>query len=240
MRAVLTFHGVDDSGSVLSVSSDALAGLVAGVRAANHEIVPQAELMEKPEIPDRVALTFDDGFRSVHDAAFPVLRDADAPATLFLTTGFLGSDNHWPGQPGCAPRFSMLDWEYVEALHGSGWAIEAHTGRHLDLRTLGADELDAELAVADEAIEARLGRRPEAFAYPYGYHDERVRERASRRYRWSWTTRLAALSGGEATTMLPRLDAFYLRSPHVYDRFGGSGFSLYPALRRFLREVRGS
>jgi len=240
VRAVLTFHGVDDTGSVLSVSSDALAGLVAGIRAADHEIVPLARLMEKPEIPDRVALTFDDGFRSVHEAALPVLRDADAPATLFLTTGFLGGDNHWPGQPGWAPRFPMLDWNHVEALHAAGWAIEAHTGRHLDLRTLGSDELDAELAAADDAIEARLGRRPEAFAYPYGYHDERVRERVSRRYRWSWTTRLAVLDGAEASTMLPRLDAFYLRSPRVYGRFGRSGFSLYLALRRFLREVRGS
>ncbi len=240
MRAALTFHGVDGTGSVLSVSPQALAGLVDAVRDAGHEIVALAELMEKPERPDRVALTFDDGFRSVHEAALPVLREAGAPATLFLTTGVLGGDNHWPGQPDWAPRFPMLDWDQVEALHAAGWAIEAHTAGHPDLRALSDDALESELRAADEAIEARLGRRPEAFAYPYGYHDARVRARASARYRWSFTTELAPLRGSDDAAALPRLDAFYLQSPWTQARFDTRGFYLYLALRRFLRGVRGS
>ena len=51
----------------------------------------------------------------------PILRELGATATLFLTTGFLGGDNGWPGQPDWAPRFPLLDWEQVEALHGAGW-----------------------------------------------------------------------------------------------------------------------
>lgn len=240
MRAALTFHGVDGTGSVLSVSPQALAGVVTAIRASGHEIVPLAELMEKPEIPNRVALTFDDGFRSVHAAALPVLREAAAPATLFLTTGFLGGDNHWPGQPAWAPRFEMLGWNEVEALHGAGWAIEAHTGHHVDLRALGDDELEAELAAADEILQTRLGRPPQAFAYPYGYHDERVRKLAAARYRWSWTTELAVLAADDDPARLPRLDAFYLRSARVHRHFGSRRFSLYLALRRWLREVRRS
>ena len=44
MRAVITFHGVDASGSVLSLAPETLRGLIAGVRAAGHAIVPLREL----------------------------------------------------------------------------------------------------------------------------------------------------------------------------------------------------
>jgi peptidoglycan/xylan/chitin deacetylase (PgdA/CDA1 family) len=38
-------------------------------------------------------ITFDDGFQNNHDVAFPILREAEVPAIIFLTTGFLNSDS---------------------------------------------------------------------------------------------------------------------------------------------------
>lgn len=38
-------------------------------------------------------LTFDDGFQSVHDLAFPVLETLRVPATVFLVTGLLDTDD---------------------------------------------------------------------------------------------------------------------------------------------------
>lgn len=240
MRAALTFHSIDESGSVLSMSAAELASLAQAIRDSGHEIVPLAELLAEPEQPDRVALTFDDGFRSVFDQALPVLRQAGIPATLFLTTGFVGKENVWPGQPDWAPRFPMLAWHEVEALHAAGWRIEAHTAQHADLRGQSESQLDEELGRADEALEQRLGRRPEAFAYPYGHHDDRVRRCVRRRYRWAVTTELAALSGpADDPVALPRLDSFYLRSARVHRHFGGALFSRYLGARRFLRRVRG-
>ncbi len=239
MRAALTFHGIDPSGSVLSVAPDQLRGLLTAIRGSGHEIVSLNQLLEAPGSPARVALTFDDGFRSVHDEALPILRDAGVTATLFLTTGFLGTDNGWPGQPSWAPRFPLLDWDQVEALHEAGWQIEAHTEHHADLRGLSNDALDEELGRADDAIEARLGRRPQSFAYPYGYLDPTVRGAAARRYRSAWTTELASLDGGTPDPLrLPRLDAYYLREPRVHRRFGGAAFRGYLAARRLLRELR--
>lgn len=45
--------------------------------------------------PNTVALTFDDGYANNLEVAAPILRKFNAPATLFVCTGFLGRDSYW-------------------------------------------------------------------------------------------------------------------------------------------------
>ncbi|MFC5477627.1 polysaccharide deacetylase family protein [Massilia suwonensis] len=54
--------------------------------------------LDEGRLPPRtVCITFDDGYRSVHDLALPILRKFRLPATVFVTSGFLGADagNMW-------------------------------------------------------------------------------------------------------------------------------------------------
>ncbi|CAH0217571.1 Poly-beta-1,6-N-acetyl-D-glucosamine N-deacetylase [Massilia sp. Bi118] len=54
------------------------------------------DLLARGRLPARaVAITFDDGYRSVHDLALPVLREYMLPATVFVTSGFLDHGNMW-------------------------------------------------------------------------------------------------------------------------------------------------
>lgn len=39
------------------------------------------------------AITFDDGFQSVYDVAFPILKRMGLPATVFVVTGLVGTDD---------------------------------------------------------------------------------------------------------------------------------------------------
>lgn len=45
--------------------------------------------------PRAVCITFDDGYRSIHDLALPVLREFKLPATVFVTSGHVDQGNMW-------------------------------------------------------------------------------------------------------------------------------------------------
>ena len=239
MRAILTFHSVDPSGSVLSIAPEQLRSLVAAIKRSGHRIVPLRDLLDSPAEARQIALTFDDGMRSLHEHALPVLRDEEAPATVFLTSDYVGRNNRWPSLPEQAPTMAMMSWGEVEELHAAGWMVEAHTAAHPDLRRLSDAAIREEFERGDRAIQQRLGYRPEIFAYPYGYWDARVRAIAAGRYRYSLTARMGTLRASVADPhRIPRLETYYFRAPGIHSRFGTLPFAAYLVARAALRRLR--
>jgi peptidoglycan/xylan/chitin deacetylase (PgdA/CDA1 family) len=56
-------------------------------------------IAKREDIGRLCAITFDDGWRDNYTAALPILRNHKAPATIFLTTGFVGTDKvFWPDE----------------------------------------------------------------------------------------------------------------------------------------------
>ena len=77
---------------------------IAGLQQRGYAIRPLAEMLRIQRLglplPARtVVLTFDDGFASVYRYAWPILRELKAPATVFLSTAFLGADAPFPFDP---------------------------------------------------------------------------------------------------------------------------------------------
>ena len=63
-----------------------------------HKIISLEKLaraiIEKRALPKRAAvITFDDGYKDNYTNAFPILKKYNIPATIFLTTGHIGTDN---------------------------------------------------------------------------------------------------------------------------------------------------
>lgn len=236
MRAILTFHSIDDSGSVLSFPQSAFANLLDDLASSGVPLVSLDELLAA-DSTSGVAITFDDGVESLYTSALPVLRDYAVPAHLFLATASVGGDNRWPGQPGEAPIFEMLNWEQVTQLHAAGIQIDSHTHRHPDLRELDTGGITEECAAADRLIEQRLGRRPQYFAYPYGYCDDRVCDCVRDRYHAAVTTQLRPLKPQEDLARLPRIDSYYLRYRWLCRKWGSAPARGYLSFRHMLRKL---
>jgi peptidoglycan/xylan/chitin deacetylase (PgdA/CDA1 family) len=235
-RAVLTFHSIDDRASVLSYPVTAFARLLEDLARAAIPVLPFDELLRC----DRgVTLTFDDGMRSVHENALPVLRDHGCKAHLFVTTGYLGADNRWPTQPPAAPRYEMMGWDKVERCAAQGLTIESHTRTHPDLRTLTPTQAVEECRAADADIERHIGVRPRFMAYPYGAFNAAVRSVVGPRYAACFSTRLDYLHVDAPLAAVPRLDMYYLRSAALSQRMLEPAVQRYIGLRRVLRGLRG-
>lgn len=237
MRAILTFHSIDDSGSVLSFPAQLFAQLLEAISRAGVPVC-DLEMLLLPEKQEGIVLTFDDGLRSVFTTALPILRDHAVPAHLFLTTGAVGGDNRWPSQRADAPRFAMMSWTEVEQLHDAGCRIEGHTVSHPDLRALTNEAALAECAEADAAIARRLGRAPRYFAYPYGALNTRIASLLRDRYRACLTTKLRPLRDDDDPAALGRLDSYYLRHRWLARDLRDPSIRGYITVRRWLRELR--
>ena len=96
---VLAYHAVDDPACFAAQ----LDHLVDAARPLPLDAVVDA-VRDRRALPERaVLITFDDGARSVHDHALPLLRERGLPAVAFVVTGLLDTDEpYW--------------WTEVEAL----------------------------------------------------------------------------------------------------------------------------
>lgn len=239
MRAIITFHSIDDSGSILSFTPRKFAKLLGALERCELNICDLDTLLSD-KTRSGIALTFDDGMRSVYTHALPILKDYAVPSHLFLTTAAVAGTNRWHSQPRSAPSFDMLNWNEIEQLRRASVSIDAHTHNHMDMRNLSYSEIETQCELADDIIEARTGRRPRYFAYPYGYFDAKSRDYMRVRYRASATTELRELKGQEDKAALPRLDSYYLNASWVSQNINAPLPRAYLGLRGLLRTLRGS
>ncbi len=131
-------------------------------------------LAQKAQLPRKaVVITFDDGYKSFSQYAYPVLRELGFTATLFVYTDYIGSG---------ANAFS---WADLKKLAGEGFHIEAHSKTHSDLRRTKGESvnqhrqrMNAELEQPKALFQRNLGQTPKSVAYPYGAQDEDVVQRA--------------------------------------------------------------
>jgi peptidoglycan/xylan/chitin deacetylase (PgdA/CDA1 family) len=241
---IITFHSLDDSGSVISMSPRRFARIIDELAAAGWRGCSVSEALAAWRAgghrPRRVGLSFDDAYRNLLDEALPLLRDAGFSATVFVVAGRCGKDNRWPGQPSSIPRLELLDWRQLEQLLAAGWEVGSHGLDHLTLPALSRERAARELRDARDLLQQRLGCEVPLFAYPYGALDATVLDLARELYDGACGTRLALATTADLADPyeLPRLDAYYLRgfsAIKAIDSMIGRG---YLTLRRWARQAR--
>jgi peptidoglycan/xylan/chitin deacetylase (PgdA/CDA1 family) len=239
VRAILTYHSIDDTGSVISVSRDRFAAHVRWLVSGVVSVLPLADIANGAGGDSAVAITFDDAFENFATAAWPLLREHALPVTVFVPTSYVGGTNAWDTMPGGdMPPLRLVGWPMLGQLASEGVTLGAHTRTHPDLRALSAEAMDAEIAGSIEDIERETGQHPESFAYPYGYLNETAVATARRRCRWAVTTKLAPVSRSSDPHRLPRLDAYFLRGPGRLEAFGSRPFAMYMSARAAVRRLR--
>ena len=120
-------------------------------------------------VPEKAfLLTFDDGYASLADEAYPLLAELGFTATTFLITGFIGRVNAWDVRY-TWKRLPHLDWPAIEHWKARGFDFASHTVTHRRLTWLAEEDVMHELADSRETLVSRLGvDAGRAVAYPFG------------------------------------------------------------------------
>src|SRR5437773_9682295 len=141
-------------------------------------------------IPPRCAIiTFDDGYKSQYEVAWPIMKKYGYPFTMFIyTEGVRGGSLGGGG---------AITWEQLADMRDNGVDIEAHSATHQDLReghtiTLASPGgkktrtkltgaqyeqwMQNEVVGSKQLLEQRLGIKINCFAVPFGNYNEHVKE----------------------------------------------------------------
>ncbi len=175
---VLLYHRVADVRyPSTSVSGEAFRAQLKWLGENGFPVVSTADLEDAvlgaKRLPEKaVVIHFDDGYRSVFDEAFPVLRELGLPFTVFLPTEAI--DKAYP---------DFVTWDMVAEMERHGGSFGVHGVRHLRLERGGVPQGTARSEEEFRGGAARLrarGLEPRWLAYPYGEYTERTMREAER------------------------------------------------------------
>lgn len=162
--AVLMYHRFgEDSLPATNIRLEQFRDHLRILATEGYAVLPLPEVVDALRtgraLPDKaVAITVDDAFASVYEQAWPLLREAGYPLTLFVSTQVVGA----PG---------YMTWEQIRALAADGVTIGAHGHAHGHMPAQSPEAQAADMATALALLEQHLGHRPALFAYPYGETD---------------------------------------------------------------------
>ena len=178
---VLAYHAIGECSHVddvnsLFVSVDAFTAQM-NYLAGHRRVVTLAEALEprftkmerrgKRRGERLVAITFDDGYRSVLERALPILETHAFPATMFVPTRFIGDENRW--NPPCPCGLQIMSADELRDAERRGLAIESHGHEHLDLTAADEDSAGTDLEQSFTILRYVIGRAPEYLAFPFSH-----------------------------------------------------------------------
>lgn len=171
---VLQYHHVsEDTPPATSVSPDRFAEHMTWLADNQYRVLSMEKLLELLKqgdpLPDKTAvITFDDGYTSIHSAAWPVLKKYNWPFTVFVNSQHHDEKNS-----------QYMSWEQLREMAKAGVTIGNHSVSHGHMIRLQEGEkpavwrkrMEREIEDAQKRIDEEVGRQPKIFAYPFGEHN---------------------------------------------------------------------
>ncbi len=144
------------------------------LKSGGYHFLPLSKIIQKLKanetLPEKtITVTVDDAYSSVKEEAWPRLKKAGIPLTLFVATDPI--DTHIGG---------YMSWADIRKLKAEGVEIAHHTASHLHMPHAGLEAAMADVRRASTRFKEELGMVPELFAYPYGEYTLEIQKAIER------------------------------------------------------------
>ena len=160
---VLMYHRFGDSGHpTTNVTIPQFEAHIAELSSDKYTVLSLpdivASLRAGKTLPENtVGLSIDDAFMSVYQEAWPRLRRASFPFTLFVATNPIDNRSN-----------DYMSWDQIRELAKAGVTIGSQTASHPHMAFRSKARNAQELKKSNERFQAELGEIPALIAYPYG------------------------------------------------------------------------
>jgi peptidoglycan/xylan/chitin deacetylase (PgdA/CDA1 family) len=115
-----------------------------------------------------VVISLDDGYKDNYFNAWPIFKQLNIPATVFLTAGYVGTDKILAHDIPDNPFYNyLLSWDEVRQMSRNGIEFGSHTKNHANLGMDGVD-IKNEIEESKKLIEKELKKNVWAISYPFG------------------------------------------------------------------------
>ena len=175
---ILLYHHVaEDTPPSTSISPANFEAHLRYLGDNDYNVIPLDQMINSlrsgQSLPDKsVVITFDDGYSSIFDEAFPMLQLYGYPFTLFLSTG--------PIDDGLS---NYMTWDQVRQMSAADVIIGNHMidhpymlkSRDNESANQRLERLKEDLLKAEQRIEAETGQSHRYLAYPYGEYDTDIK-----------------------------------------------------------------
>ena len=166
---ILCYHRFGDNHGKMSVPTSLFRQQMKYLHDNNYRVISLKDAIGffngKMSIPKRsVVITIDDGYRSNYSEAFPIFKEFNFPATIFLYSDFLGAPD-------------ALTSEQIKTMYNSGLIdFQPHSKTHPNLAIRKDNEsindyqnrLDDEINTPKRRIQKIIDTDIFSFAYPFG------------------------------------------------------------------------
>jgi peptidoglycan/xylan/chitin deacetylase (PgdA/CDA1 family) len=128
---------------------------------AGFRFAPASEIAKGGGDAKTLAISFDDGLKSVLTDAAPILKEYGLPFSFYPVTDWCDGREPWL-------EGKVMGWADVETLLNQGGELGSHSVTHPDFSTVDLARTADELGNSRETIRRRLGFAPDSFAIPFG------------------------------------------------------------------------
>jgi len=241
---ILTYHSIDDSGSIISTHPRKFRDQIQILRDKAFNIISLNNLLglvrKKQTLPGRTAvITFDDGFRNFYLKAYPILQEFGFSATVFLVPAYIGKTSRWNSTFKGMPVSDLLGWDEIKEMANRGIDFGAHSMTHQALAKLSLEEARQEIIKSKSVIEEHINHDVTIFCYPYGITNSQVKEIVQAEFQGACGTYMDFVGMGSDIYELPRIDMFYFSKDVFFKLIGTCCFSCFIGVRSILRCLRG-
>jgi peptidoglycan/xylan/chitin deacetylase (PgdA/CDA1 family) len=176
--------------------------------SGKYTVRPLSEIVDalinnRPLADRTVAITIDDAYASVYRQAWPRLKKAGLPFTVFVSTD----------QPD--RQRGYMSWDQIRELAADGVEIGHHGAGHAHMASISKQQVAVDFARSSRRFEETLGAAPKIFAYPYGEVSLALKSQVA-------AAGLKAAFGQHSGVAVAGGEPFYLPRFAINETYGGT------------------